>query len=298
MYQLIGAATGWGAQIRACEEGPEILQESGIVEKLKGANIAISSWKTLYPEKRARDESIPLSLALPLVHQFNLSLAEAVRHALAAKAFPIVLGGDHSIAVGTWNGVYQHCKKEQSLPLGLIWVDAHMDAHTPETTPSGAWHGMPLAGLMGHGDPKMAHLIEKAPVLLPENVCLIGTRSFEKGEAELLQRLNVRIFFMDEVRAKGMHAVMREAITHVKRGTKRFGVSLDLDVMSPEEAPGVGSPEEDGIPFKELLKGLAHLPYDPAFVAFELVEYNPRRNHHARTAHLCHDILYTVMKHG
>src|SRR5271154_5463021 len=111
MYQLIGAASGWGAQIRACEEGPEILQESGILEKLKSADIAISSWKTLYPEKRAKDESIPLSLALPLVHKFNLSLAEAVRHALAAKAFPIVLGGDHSIAVGTWNGVYQHCKK-------------------------------------------------------------------------------------------------------------------------------------------------------------------------------------------
>lgn len=296
MYRLVGAATGWGAKIRACEEGPDILQQSGLLEKLRAQKIPIDSWKILYPEKRAKEENISLAHSLPLVHHLNLSLAREVQNILSSNAFPIVLGGDHAIAVGTWNGVYQHSKKQDLLPLGLIWIDAHMDAHTPQTSPSGAWHGMPLAGLLGYGDFRMAALIDKKPVLLPENVCLIGTRSFEEGEAALLKRLNVRIFFMEEVEEKGMQTVMREALAHVKRGTKCFGVSLDLDVMPPEEAPGVGSPAPGGIPFEELLKGLKVLQHEDELVAFELVEYNPRRNHHERTAHLCYEILSTVMK--
>jgi arginase len=286
MYRLIGAASGWGAQLKACEEGPDTLLESGL----------LGAFPILYPEKRAKDHRIPLDQTLPLVHHFNLSLAREVKKVLDAGDFPIVLGGDHSIAVGTWNGVYQHSKKQHRLPLGLIWIDAHMDAHTPQTTPSGAWHGMPLAGLLGYGDPKMAQLFEKTPVLFPEHLCLIGIRSFEEGEAKLLDELNVRIFFMEEIAQKGMRAVMRAAIDHVKRGTKSFGVSLDLDVMSPEEAPGVGSPESNGIPFRDLLEALKLLPQEDHLVAFELVEYNPERNQHERTAHLCYEILAAVRK--
>lgn len=292
MYRLIGAASGFGASIRACEEGPEILKENNLLEKLREEGISVSDFKILYPHKRAKTEEIPLSKSLPIIHEFNLRLADEVEKTLDSGEFPIILGGDHSIAVGTWNAVYQFF----NLPLGLIWIDAHMDSHTPETTPSGAWHGMPLAGLLGYGKPEMAKLKSKEPVLRPENLCLVGIRSFEKGEAELLQRLKVRIFFEDEIKEKGIEAVLKEALTHVKRHTKAIGVSLDLDVISPEEAPGVGSPEEGGLSAKELIKALALLKNEPTLKAFEMVEYNPKRNQHLKTAELCFDILSTVLK--
>jgi len=155
---------------------------------------------------------------------------------------------------------------------------------------------MPLAALLGQGDPKMAALIDKEQVLFPEHTCLIGVRSFEAGEAELLRSLNVRVFFMEEVHEKGMETVMREALTHVKRGVKYFGVTLDLDVITPEEAPGVGSPEKDGIKTADLLKALSLLQKESSLLAFELVEYNPPFNQHEKTARLCYEILSTIMK--
>ncbi|MBS3905299.1 MAG: arginase [Simkania sp.] len=294
-YRLIGAASGWGAQIRECEHGPEILRDEQIVEKLQERKFSIRELKILYPEKKAREATITLPNVLPLIHDFNLHLAKEVETTLESGCFPIVLGGDHSIAVGTWNGAYQFFKKKNELPMGLIWIDAHMDAHTPKTSPSGAWHGMPVAGLLGHGDAALAKLEQKDPVLWPENICLIGTRSFEEGEAQLLKRLNVRIYFEKEVEERGIEEVLKEAIAYVSRQTKVFGVSLDLDVICPEEAPGVGSPEKGGVHAKDLLRALSHLQKNKHFKAFELVEYNPKRNHHKQTAKLCLEILSQVM---
>ena len=308
MHRMIGAASGWGAQRHECEEGPHILKEAGLLEKLRKDKIAISQWKMLYPERQAKDINLSKREALPIINDFNSKLAEEVERTLRAKEFPIILGGDHSIAVGTWNGAYRYFEEMESLPMGLIWIDAHMDSHTPKTTPSGAyhgmplaallgaWQGMPLAALLGYGEPMISEQQPKEPVLLPENICLVGTRSFEEGEAELLRRMNVRIFFSREIEEKGMEKVMQEAIAHVTKKTKVFGVSLDLDVITPEEAPGVGSPEKNGVKTKDLLKGLALLRNHPNFKAFEIVEYNPQRNHHAQTAALCYQILSQVMK--
>ncbi len=291
MYRLIGAASGWGAQIRACEEGPEILKEQHLLEKLRKRGISITDFKILHPQKRTKQENIPLPKALPIIHDFNMRLSNEVERTLQAGEFPIVLGGDHSIAVGTWNGVHHFLQKKESLPMGLIWIDAHMDSHTPQTSHSGAWHGMPLAALLGRGDPSMSKLITKESVLDPQNLCLIGIRSFEEGEAELLKRLKVRIFFAEEVKEKGIGVVLKEALLHIKRRTKAIGVSLDLDVITSEEAPGVGSPEAGGIHAKELIKALELLKNEPTLKAFELVEYNPQRNQHLKTGHLCVELL-------
>jgi len=296
MYRLIGAASGWGAQIRECEEGPEVLRTRHLLDDLRENNIPISTWEMIHPAKKAKDNLISLSACLPLIHDFTVHLADAVEKTLSSHEFPVVLGGDHSIALGTWNGAYQFFQKKNSLPLGLIWIDAHMDAHTLETTPSGAWHGMPLAGLLGYGVPLLAKLKESNPVLLPENLCLIGTRSFEEGEARLLKRLNVRIFMANEVKERGIESVLKEAIDHVRRRTKVFGVSLDLDVVDPQEAPGVGSPEPGGLNAKDLMKALLLLKNQEQFKAFELVEYNPKRDLHGKTAILCQEILKAVLK--
>lgn len=295
-YRLIGAATGWGAQLRECEQGPEALRDEHIVEKLQEKKVPVSELSILYPEKQATESFVPLFDTWPLLHGINHHLAREVESTLESGFFPVVLGGDHSIAIGTWNGVYQFFKKKKELPMGLIWIDAHMDSHTPETSETGAWHGMPLAGLMGYGHSSFAKFLGEEPVLQPENVCLIGARSFERGEAELLKHLHVRIYFEEEVQERGFATVLQEAIAHVTKQTKVFGVSVDLDVISPEDAPGVGSPVMGGVHAQDLIKALAYLPQNPHFKAFELVEYNPQRDPDKKTARVCLDILSQVMK--
>jgi arginase len=287
IYQCIGAASGWGAKIRTCEDGPDVLKASGCEDL-----------EILYPKVKYKEKNIPLQESLPLIVEFNNRLADKVFDAMQQGRFPVVIGGDHSNAVGTWNGVGNFLSQHSKKPLGLLWIDAHMDSHTEETTPSGAWHGMPLAALLGHGNKKLTELKRKEPILHPENVCLIGTRSFEEGEAKLLKRLNVRIYFMQEVKKRGFQTVLREAISHVSKGTVGYGVSLDIDVVDPTDAPGTGCPEPNGLSAQELLKGLPLLSIDPHFKAFELVEFNPHLDKQEKTCKLCQRILSTVLFRG
>lgn len=293
-YQWIGAASGWGAQIRSCEEGPERLQAIGPHQPWAEKNLSFFAGETLCPSVRASEKDISLKEALPLITAINHRLSDAVFAALDKGKFPVVVGGDHSLAVGTWNGVGQFFSANNMSNLGLIWIDAHMDSHTPETTPSGAWHGMPLAALLGYGKKELAQLKRPLPIVKPENLRLIGIRSFEEGEAKLLEKLNVKVYFMDEVRRRGFSTVLKEAIEHVAMHTDGYGVSLDVDVVDPAEAPGVGSPEPGGLFAKELLAGLPLFCADPRLKAFELVEFNPSRDQGDATSKLCFEILREV----
>ncbi len=278
MVRVIGAASGLGAQLRECAEGPKYLHKT---------NCSFLPWDFIFPQEKVKQTDADL------IGEFNLRLADHVFSCLRDQEFPIVIGGDHSIAVGTWNGVYFG---RGQLPLGLIWIDAHMDSHTPETTPSGAIHGMPLAGLLGFGPSFLSAPKGVCPILLPENVCLIGVRSFEEEEAALLQKLGVRIFFMDEVKRKGVDRVFEEALDQVTKNTTSFGVSLDLDCLDPKEAPGVGSPEEGGILTQELLSALPKICTHPKLSAFELVEYNPYQDVDNKTAGICKEIVSIVLQ--
>jgi arginase len=196
--------------------------------------------------------------------------------------FPLVVGGDHSCAIGTWSGVHRALANHG--PVGLIWIDAHMDSHTFATTPSGQIHGMPLACLLGHGETALTRIGGAEAKLRPEQVCLIGVRSYEAGEAALLHRLGVRVYDMDEIRRRGLAEVFEEALAIVRQGTAGFGVSVDLDALDPGEEPGVGTPVAGGLRRAELADALSHLRGDPAFVAMEIVEYNPRRDRRHATA--------------
>lgn len=216
---------------------------------------------------------------LPAVVELNGRLAECVRQRMGRGAFPVVIGGDHSCAVGTWSGVRAACEQG---PLGLLWIDAHMDSHVPETSPSGALHGMPLACLLGHGIEALTHLVGAAPKLLPEHVCLLGVRSFESGEVALLSRLGVRVIFMEEIARRGFATVWREALDHVTRDTAAYGITIDLDAVDPSDAPGVGSPVPGGIGGDELVRALTDVQNDMRLVALEIAEYNPDRDQ-ART---------------
>jgi arginase len=205
-----------------------------------------------------------------------------VEAVLQAGNFPLVVGGDHSCAIGTWSGVHRALAGRG--PLGLIWIDAHMDSHTFATTPSGQIHGMPLACLLGYGEAALTGIDGAEVKLRPEHVCLIGVRSYEADEAALLHRLGVRVFDMNEIRRRGLAEVFDAALAIVRHGTAGFGVSVDLDALDPDEEPGVGTPVPGGLHRAELAAALSRLRGDPAFVAMEIVEYNPRRDRGHATA--------------
>ena len=285
-FAVIGAACGYGAQKHGCQDAPEVLQSFGFLEHLNELGISYY-WDNIIhlPEDQYRT---PLSS----VSIFSKQLALKVRDAKLRGDFPIVLGGDHSCAIGTWSGVKTSMSKNDR--LGLLWIDAHMDSHTYASTPSNAIHGMPLACLLGHGDDNLIHIGDDLPKLQPEDVCLIGTRSYEEGEAKLLEQLGVRVFHMEEINHRGLDAVWVEALSIVQRKTVGFGISLDLDVLDPSEEPGVGSPEPGGVSKKMLEEMLGTLKINSKLLALEIVEYNPYLDIHFVTASSVCDLVAAI----
>jgi len=271
---IIGAASGAGASDPGCAEGPDALRRYRVFHDTPLQHV---EWDAILRVPRTAQDT-----PLHAVEALGARLAAEVEAVLRAGNFPLVVGGDHSCAIGTWSGV--HRVLADVGPTGLIWIDAHMDSHTFATTPSGRIHGMPLACLLGHGEAALTAIDGPEAKLRPEHVCLIGVRSYEAGEAALLHRLGVRVFDMDEVNRRGLAAIFDEALAIVRQGTAGFGISVDLDALDPEEEPGVGSPVPGGLRRAELAAALGRLRGDPAFVAMEIVEYNPRRDRGHATA--------------
>jgi len=282
--QIIGAASGLGAQDHGCADGPDALRAAGVLTRLQAAGLDARWSETLRPSA-APDPTRAIT-------ELCSRLSQTVCHSVASGNFPLVIGGDHACAIGTWSGMHRALNRQ---PIGLIWIDAHMDSHTPQTSPSGALHGMPLACLLGHGLPALTALDGPPPHLLPQHVCLIGVRSYEPGEAALLELLQVRVFSMKEIHRRGIEAVMADALRIAQRDTAGFGISIDLDALDPREEPGVGSPVADGLLGKELLSGLARLRQHPALRALELMEYNPHRDRNQRTAHMALDLAECLL---
>lgn len=271
---VIGAASGAGAPDPGCAEGPDALRHYRVFHDTPLQHVA---WDAILRVPRAQQDT-----PLHAVAALGARLAAEVESVLQAGRFPLVVGGDHACAIGTWSGVHRALADRG--PIGLIWIDAHMDSHTFATTPSGQLHGMPLAVLLGHGEATLTAIDGAEAKLRPEHVCLIGVRSYEAGEAALLHRLGVRVFEMDEVRRRGLVDVFDQALAIVRHGTAGFGVSIDLDALDPEEEPGVGTPVPGGLARAELAAALSRLRGDPAFAAMEIVEYNPRRDRGHATA--------------
>lgn len=281
---FIGVASGVGAQDHGCEEGPDALHTTCIKSHLCDDQV---KWlTTLYPPQ-SQDK-------LHTIQLLCRELVDQVRHSVETPHRFIVFSGDHSSAVGAWSGARAALNKEDA--LGLIWVDAHMDSHTPETSPSGAYHGMPLACLLGHGPQELTEIAHSSPVLLPQNVVLVGVRSYEASEHELLTHLGVHIYYIEEVRERGLAAVMQEAHARVTRHSHRFGVSIDLDAVDPVEAPGVGSPEAGGVHGDELIAALEIVASDERLLGIEISEYNPGHDVEHKTARLALALANTIVR--
>lgn len=288
---LIGAASGWGAGFRHTESGPPALRELGLARWLRARGIDAEWWTMLHPEKRWREHAeLRGPATYDLVARHAAALAAEVAAAMAADYFPVVLGGDHAIAMGTWAGV---SRALNGAPLGVIWLDAHLDAHTLETTPSQNAHGMGAAALLDYGHAPFRAIC--GGVLRPEHVCYIGIRSYEDGEMALLRRLGVRIMLMEEVKQRGIHDALNEALAIATRGTAGFGLSIDLDGFDPEDAPGIGLKEPDGLRAAPTLAALAALARHSALKAIEIVEYIPEFDDERRTAHLVRDLVLALL---
>jgi arginase len=288
---LIGAASGWGAGFKQTENGPPALQELGLARWLCEAGVD-AHWSAMVEPSRFWREHPELERThiFEEVAELNAALGRAVCEAMEGGHFPVVVGGDHSIAMGTWSGVARGLAQR---PFGLLWFDAHLDAHTIATTPSMNPHGMPAAVLLGHGDPDF--LAIGGGALRPEHLCYIGARSYEAGEQELLQRLGVRIFYMDEVRRRGLGNVVDEALKIAGDGTDGIGLTIDLDGFDPLEAPGVGLKEPNGLHKLEMIEALGDITRRSRLRALEIVEYIPEFDEGLRTAHLARDLLLAAL---
>ena len=279
--ELIGAAWGLGGPEPGCAEAPAVLAPL-VVQELQRCGVALSAGPILSPGRTERRRQLAVSRLCGL-------LACAVADAIANGRLPCVLGGDHSCAGGTWTGV----ARSMQGALGLVWIDAHMDAHTPRTSHSGRLHGMPLAWLLGQDDDPLYGLA--TGVVEPQHVSLVGVRSFEPEERERLERLGVRVFYMDEVRQRGMEAVLADALAIARRGTAAYGISIDLDVVSPDDAPGVGTPVPDGVSGNELVRALERIGGHGDLAAVELVEYSPRLDPSGRSARIAVEIVKAAL---
>lgn len=282
--QLIGYASGNGAGNKGCSMGPVNLQDS---EYLESSSLTYEWAPMLYNRMEGKKLE-----AMPGIIELSQRLAHITENLTTRNTSFAVIGGDHTSAIGTWSGASSALEDKGA--LGLIWIDAHMDSHTPATTPSQNIHGMPLAVLLGEGEHDLTHLLNKAPKLSPSDICLVGVRSFEPEEEALLERLNVRIFYMDEVKERGLDVVMQDALELVSKNTAGFGISLDLDGIDPLEAPGVGSPVNDGLKASELLRTFKGLANNKHFIGIDITEFNPHLDQDNKTEKIIVSVLQNI----
>ena len=273
--RVLGVPLDLGQDHRGVDMGPFALRAAHLDESLRalghdvadGGNVPVR-----LPEEQPYGDT--RAKYLREIAESSRDVAARVQLMLAEGRFPLVLGGDHSVAIGTQAGVARHFR-DLSRPVGLIWMDAHADMNTADTSPSGNIYGMPLAALLGFGEPDLTGVLGFAPKFRPENVVLIGVRDVDAHERAIVRESGVTVFTMRDVDELGMRRVMERAIAAASAGTAGFSVSLDMDFIDPRDAPGVGTPILGGVTYREAHLALEMIADSGRLVALELVEINP-----------------------
>ena len=277
---IIGMPMDLGQMRRGVDMGPSAIRYAGINERLSPLFDEIHDLGDIpvgRPEVVVDQESNLRNL--DLVAEKTAMLGEKVDEAVQSGSFPLVLGGDHSIAIGTLAGVSKHYKN-----LGVIWYDAHGDLNTAETSPSGNIHGMPLACSIGLGHTKLTEIGGFFPKVKPENVVIIGARALDDGERILIKETGIKVYTMHEIDRIGMAKVMEETIAYLKERTDGVHLSLDLDGLDPSECPGVGTPVMGGISYRESHLAMEMLEEANIITSAEFVEVNPILDEKNKTA--------------
>lgn len=277
---IISVPIDLGAGTRGVNLGPEAIKYAGLVKRLENIGYNVEDRCDIPVNKKTAITVEGSNLKnLNVVAEVNDNLCKEVSDAMSEGKFPLVIGGDHSIAIGTISGVLQHKKN-----LGVIWFDAHGDINTPQTSPSGNIHGMPIAVLLGMGDESLISIGGKDSVLKKENIVYIGSRDLDAGERTALKSLGIKVFTMHEIDDMGIKNIMAEAIKIAGESTDGIHVSFDLDVLDPEVAPGTGTKVPGGMGYREAHYALELIARSEKLVSAEFVEVNPLLDHENMTA--------------
>lgn len=298
---IIGYDCGWGCGDFGCEDGPAHMPLAYIIAALRKngftpRNHGLLGIKHLGNHAALDDKH----KTLPLLREALSRLHEAVYSSAHAHHLPLVFGGDHSSAIGTWSGIInatQHHGK-----FGLIWIDAHMDAHTDKTSHEGKWggwwHGQPVAALTGHGLTEFTALgasaqtaAKIAPKISPAHISIIGAHSYEPAEVKFTEQHGIRVYTLDEVQQRGFATVFAEAYARATTGTQGWGMTIDLDAFHPDEAPGVGTHEDKGLRSADVLPVLKGIAHKAGFSGLELAEFNPHRDRNNITVNLIEKLV-------
>ncbi|MCM3611944.1 arginase [Planococcus sp. MERTA32b] len=279
---IIGVPMDHGQNRRGVDMGPSAIRYAGVVERIENLGHTVKDEGDIQVGHADGKIDTDTNLRnMTVITEAMEALGEKVQAVTETGNFPLVLGGDHSIAIGTLAGISPNHKN-----LGVIWYDAHADMNTSETSPSGNIHGMPLAASFGHGHENLTQIRGFAPKVKPENIVIIGARSVDPGERELIRERGIKVYSMHEIDKMGMDFVIEDAIRYLKeeRGTDGVHLSLDLDGIDPLYTPGVGTPVPGGISYRESHLAMEMLHDAGIITSAEFVEVNPILDEKNRTA--------------
>lgn len=288
---IVTVPFGRGAGTSGAELAPaHILYTAGLTHKLNGLNIVYR----LVQEIKLSSQLPPIKTAnakhLSEVHEVSSQLAERVSEVVAQGEFPLVLGGDHSISIGTIAGLSEHYAN-----LGVIWFDAHSDLNTEETSPSGNIHGMSLGISLGRGNPLLTGLRGICPKIKPEHVVIVGARSLDSGEKAYIRSLGIACYTMHDIDRLGIARVMDKVIQQLRQTTDGVHVSFDMDSLDPREAPGTGTPVRGGLSYREAHLALELLYQSDLVISAEFVEVNPSLDNNDQTAKLAVELIGSLL---
>lgn len=293
--RMMGFPIDLGADRRGVDMGPSALRIADIDKRLEGLGYEVIDEGDI-PIRNIEVSDIhdPRLKYLPEIAGMSTILASRVKAVLDDGDFPLVLGGDHSMSIGSLAGIGAHCK-QHGKTLGVIWIDAHADMNTAETTPSGNIHGMPVAVALGHGHPTLTSLMGDFPKLDPSNLAIVGLRSIDAGERDLIRELGVAAYTMFDVDRLGMYHIASRVLEDMARRVDHLHISFDCDGVDPSIAPGVGTPVAGGLSFRETHLFMEMISEVDAFASLEVAEVNPILDERNKTAEFAADVVASSM---
>ncbi len=289
--RILGAPMDLGADRRGVDMGASAIRYAGLSEALQRLGHTISDIGNItIPQPESRPEGQPHLKYLEPIVSASEELATLVSTTLEEQKFPLLLGGDHSISLGSVAGVARVHKN-----IGVIWVDAHADFNTDETTPSGNIHGMILAALAGVGNNALTRASGWTPKINKETIVIVGARDLDRQEQELLRTHNIAVFTMSDIDQRGMTDIMKEAIAIASQHDNPIHLSLDMDSLDPREAPGVGTPVRGGLSYREAHLAMELVSASQRLVSMDVVEVNPILDSENTTAKLAVELILSAL---
>lgn len=292
---IIGFPMDLGSGRRGVDMGPSALRIAGLETKLEQLGYKVEDTGDIDIEIMERQKlSNPKLRYINEILKTSKVLASRVEKILEQNKFPLCIGGDHSMAIGTIAGISSYCKKNK-LTLGVIWIDAHTDMNTDETTPSGNIHGMPLAASMGLGNTELVNFYGFSPKVKPENCAIIAARSIDIEERKIIKKLNPAVYTMSDVDKLGIHRIISRVLKQFKEKVDHIHVSFDVDSVDPNFAPGVGTPVPGGINYREAHLLMEAIAECGCMSSLEIAEVNPILDVHNSSAVFAADLVASSM---